>query len=222
VYFPDIFTMKNQALSIHYLGRKPYIEVWQAMRDFTEQRQADTPDQLWVVEHDPVFTQGLAGLPEHIITHSAIPLVQTDRGGQVTYHGPGQLIIYPLLNFKRLGLGVRALVCALENAVIDTLAAYQIIAHGDRDAPGVYVEGRKIASIGLRIKNNSIYHGISFNIDMDLQPYQLINPCGYPGLAVTQLTDFGIHTTPTAIAPTVIHHLMHHLSAHKAAAVIAP
>lgn len=177
------------AVEVHYLGRRPYLEVWQAMRAFTDARDHASPDQLWVVEHDPVFTQGQAGKAEHVLAAGDIPVIQTDRGGQVTYHGPGQLILYPLLDVRRRGLGVRALVSALENAVIDALAEHAIVARARPDAPGVYVGEAKIASLGLRIRRGSSFHGIAFNIDMDLAPFARINPCGYAGMAMTQLRD---------------------------------
>jgi len=160
------------------------------MREFTDTRGAGDDDELWLLQHHPVFTQGQAGKPEHVLaTHGDIPLVQSDRGGQVTYHGPGQLIAYPLLNIKRLGLGARALVTALEQSVIDILANYGISAEARPDAPGVYVQGRKIASLGLRIRRGCSYHGVSINHSLDLNPYTSINPCGYPEMQMTRLSD---------------------------------
>lgn len=159
------------------------------MQDFTNNRGEETFDELWVLEHEPVFTQGRAGKPEHILKHSNIPLVQSDRGGQVTYHGPGQLIFYPLLDIKRRNLGVRSLVTLLEQWVIRWLADYSIEAYAKAEAPGVYVDEAKIASLGLRVRRGYCFHGVSINIDMDLSPFSYINPCGYQGLKVTQLAD---------------------------------
>lgn len=177
---------------IRQLGMQEYEPAWRRMQSFTESRGADTPDELWFLEHPPVFTLGLNGSREHLLAPGDIPVVQVDRGGQVTYHGPGQLVVYPLLDLDRSGLGVRGLVCALERAVIRCVAGYGIEAQGNRDAPGVYVEGRKLASIGLRIRRNCSYHGLSFNLDMDLEPFTRINPCGFSQLEVTQLSALGV------------------------------
>ncbi|MDN3555298.1 lipoyl(octanoyl) transferase LipB [Halomonas maura] len=176
-------------LQVHRLGRRPYEPVWRAMRDLTDGRDPGTPDQLWLVEHDPVFTQGQAGKPEHLLMPGDIPVVQTDRGGQVTYHGPGQLVLYPLLDVRRARLGVRDLVSALENAAIALLAGYGVEAHARPDAPGVYVGEAKIASLGLRIRRGASFHGIALNVDGDLSPFARINPCGYAGMAMTRLVD---------------------------------
>lgn len=162
------------------------------MRAFTEERTSDTPDELWLLEHPPIFTQGLNGKPEHLLHPGEIPVIQIDRGGQVTYHAPGQLILYLLLDLKRRKLGVRAVVSAMEQAVIDLLAIYGVQGKTRRDAPGVYVEGSKIASLGLRIRRGCSYHGLSLNVDMQLEPFTRINPCGLKGLTVTQLRDLGI------------------------------
>lgn len=159
------------------------------MTDFTNQRTAETPDQLWLVEHPPVFTQGQAGKAEHLLFPGEIPVVQTDRGGQVTYHGPGQLVAYPLLDLKRIKIGVRDLVTQIEQTIIATLAHYQISSAAKPDAPGVYVEGKKIASLGLRVRRGCSFHGLALNVDMDLSPFLQINPCGYEGLAMTQIKD---------------------------------
>lgn len=176
-------------LEIRRLGRRFYQPVFEDMRCFTDARTLQTRDELWLVEHEPVLTQGLAGRPEHVLRGSGIPLVQTDRGGQVTYHGPGQLVAYPLLDIDRRGLGVRCLVDRLEQTVIDLLADFGIQG-GRRDGmPGVYVDQAKIASIGLKVRRGRCYHGLAFNIDLDLGPFALINPCGYAGLAVTRLVD---------------------------------
>lgn len=170
--------------------QEPYQTTWQAMREITDQRDQDTEDELWLVQHDPVFTQGQAGKAEHIINPGNIPIVQTDRGGQVTYHGPGQIVAYALFDLKRMGIGIRRLVTNMEQAVIDTLAEYDINAQRREDAPGVYVNGAKICSIGLRVRRGCSYHGIAFNVAMDLEPFSRINPCGFQGLKVTQVKDF--------------------------------
>jgi lipoyl(octanoyl) transferase len=177
-------------LHVRHLGLMPYAETWQAMRDYTDRRDALSPDQLWLLQHPPVFTLGQAGRPEHLLDPGEIPVVRTDRGGQVTYHGPGQLVAYLLLDLRRAGLGVRSLVSLLEQAVVDLLAADEIEAFARRDAPGVYVGEAKIASIGLRVRHGCSFHGLSLNIAMDLSPFERINPCGYPGLRVTQLTEW--------------------------------
>ena len=172
-----------------FLGRRPYLPVFEAMKQFSAERNADTEDELWVVEHDPVFTQGLAGKAEHLLGDTSIPVVQIDRGGQITYHGPGQLVVYTLIDFKRLKTGVRSIVSALENSIIATLADYGIESAADPKRPGVYVAGKKIASLGLRIKNGAVYHGLALNVNMDLEPFAHINPCGYAGLEMTQIAD---------------------------------
>jgi lipoyl(octanoyl) transferase len=179
-------------LPVRTLGRQDYATVWRAMQAFTDSRDADSGDELWLVEHPPVFTVGLNGKPEHLLDPGDIPVIAVDRGGQVTYHGPGQIVAYPLLDLRRLGMGPRQLVMMLEQAVIDLLADFEISAEGRRDAPGVYVEGAKIAALGLRVRRGCCYHGLSFNVAMDLEPFTRINPCGYPGLAVTQLADLAV------------------------------
>ena len=176
-------------LRVRFLGRRDYQSVFAAMREFTDARAADSVDELWLVEHDPVFTQGLAGRPEHVLQHSDIPLVQSDRGGQVTYHGPGQIVIYPLLDLERRRLGVRCLVDRLEQSVIDLLAELGVSGERREGMPGVYVMNAKIASIGLKVRRGCSYHGLAFNFDLDLSPFALINPCGYAGLAMTRLRD---------------------------------
>ena len=172
-------------LGVRELGVQAYEPVWHAMQDFTNQRTADTADELWLVQHPPVFTQGQAGKAEHLLLPGDIPVVQVDRGGQVTYHGPGQLVAYPLVDVRRLGLGVRELVSRIEQSLIDLLASYGVSAEARADAPGVYVNGAKIASLGLRIRRGCSFHGLALNVDMDLQPFQRINQCGYAGLAMT-------------------------------------
>lgn len=171
------------------LGLVDYVECWLGMRAFTDQRRADTVDELWLAEHPPVFTQGQAGRAEHVLVPGDIPVIQTDRGGQVTYHGPGQLIAYVLLDLRRLKLGVRALVSALEGGVIDLLEGIGVSAAARPDAPGVYVDDDKIASVGLRVRQGCSYHGIALNLDLDLEPFRRINPCGYAGLRITRLLD---------------------------------
>jgi lipoyl(octanoyl) transferase len=176
-------------VAVRDLGMQPLETVWADMKRFTELRDERTPDEIWFLEHPPVFTLGLRGDRRHLFATGDIPVVAIDRGGQVTFHGPGQLIVYPLLDLKRLGLGVRALVRVLEAAVIETVAAYGIAAEARRDAPGVYVDGRKIAALGLRVRRNCSYHGLAVNVSMDLAPFSGIHPCGFKGLEVTQLAD---------------------------------
>lgn len=174
-------------LNIRWLGtHQPYDTLWEQMRDFTNNRDENTPDELWLLEHSPVFTQGQNGQPEHLLNPGEIPVVQTDRGGQITYHGPGQLMVYTLIDLRRHKLNVRQLVTILEETVVDLLAAHGITAAARPDAPGVYVDGKKICSIGLRIRRGCSYHGIAFNINMDLEPFARINPCGFSKLEMTQ------------------------------------
>jgi lipoyl(octanoyl) transferase len=178
------------------------------MQKLTDERDSSARDEIWFLEHPPVFTQGLNGAPEHLLAPGDIPVVQIDRGGQVTYHGPGQLVVYPLLDVRRLGIGVRQLVVSLENAVIGLLASWGIAAEGRRDAPGIYVGDRKIGSIGLRIRRGCSYHGLAFNVDMDLSPFKRINPCGFRGLEVVDLKALGVQrdvaTTAAALAPFLL------------------
>ncbi len=178
-------------LNIRRLGRQPYPPVWRAMSAFTDNRTSDTVDELWLLEHDPVFTLGQAGKLEHVLAPGDIPVLAVDRGGQVTYHGPGQIVAYPLLDLRRLGVGVRELVSRIEQAIIDTLAHWQIEALRREGAPGVYVGEAKVAALGLRVRRGCSFHGLAFNVAMDLEPFQRINPCGYSGLAVTQMVDLG-------------------------------
>jgi lipoyl(octanoyl) transferase len=202
-----------EPLVFRYLGRCDYEPVLDAMRAFTENRTAGTLDELWSVEHPPVFTQGLAGKAEHLLAPGDIPVVRADRGGQVTYHGPGQVVVYCLLDVRRLGLSVRALVTALERSVIDLLAAHGVAARARPDAPGVYVGDAKVAALGLRLRQGRSYHGLSLNVAMDLDPFTRINPCGYPGLRVTQLRDLGVDLTlveaTTQLLPRLGRHLGH-------------
>jgi lipoyl(octanoyl) transferase len=198
---------------IRRLGVADYLPTWHAMQAFTTARDAATADEIWLLQHPPVYTLGLAGKPEHLLRNdTGIPLVKIDRGGQITYHGPGQIVAYVLLDLKRRNLGVRALVRKLEAAVIDLLAGYNIAAHYRTDAPGVYVNDSKIAALGLRVKNGCCYHGLALNIDMDLTPFQAINPCGYAGLAVTQLRDLGVNDAFETVSKKLTHHLLKALS----------
>jgi lipoyl(octanoyl) transferase len=196
---------------IRHLGLVPYQPTWRAMQRFTDERGESTPDEIWFVEHPPVFTLGLNASREHLLAPGDIPVVQIDRGGQVTYHGPGQLVIYPLIDLRRLKLGVRTLVVALETAIIDYVAGFGVNASGSRVAPGVYLEGAKLASIGLRIRRGASYHGIALNISLDLKPFERINVCGHRGLAVTRLIDHGIcvdmHTAAAELAPHLLRQL---------------
>lgn len=180
------------APQIRHLGRVDYRQTWQCMQELTDVRTAQSADELWFLEHPPVFTLGLAGRPEHLLAPGDIPVVRTDRGGQVTFHGPGQLVVYTLLDLRRAGLGVRDLVTALEQSVIRYAAQLGVTAVAWREAPGVYVQGRKLASIGIRIRRGASYHGLALNVNMDLEPFQRINPCGHAGLEMTQLSDLAM------------------------------
>jgi lipoyl(octanoyl) transferase len=177
---------------VRHLGLAEYLPTWQAMRDFTARRGAETADELWLLQHPPVYTQGLAGKSEHLLRETAIPLVRTDRGGQITYHGPGQIVAYLLLDVQRRAIGVKDLVRRMEQTVVDLLAEYDVAGERRDKAPGVYVNGAKIAALGLKVKSGGCYHGLALNVDMDLSPFAAINPCGYEGLRVTQTRDEGI------------------------------
>jgi lipoyl(octanoyl) transferase len=185
------FPVPRSPLRVRRLGRQPYEPVWQAMSAFTDNRTAQTVDELWVLEHDPVFTLGQAGKMEHVLAPGEIPVVPVDRGGQVTYHGPGQIVAYPLIDLRRAGVGVREMVCKIEQAIIDTLAHWNIEAVRRDGAPGVYVADAKVAALGLRVRRGCSFHGLAFNVNMNLEPFHRINPCGYKGLAVTQVLDLG-------------------------------
>lgn len=189
---------------IRELGLQPYETIWRDMQQFTQQRTEEASDEIWILEHLPVYTLGLNGKSEHLLNPSDIPVIQSDRGGQVTYHGPGQLVIYTLLDIKRLKLGIRQLVTLLEQAMITTLAQFDITAIAKPEAPGVYVKDNKIGSIGIRIKNNASYHGISLNNNMDLTPFNHINTCGFKGLQVTQLVDLGVTVSTAELAIPVV------------------
>ncbi len=193
-------TASTSALIVRHLGQQDYEPVWRAMQSFTRQREANSPDELWLVEHPPVFTLGLNGKLKHVLHPGNIPVVNVDRGGQVTYHGPGQLVFYPLMNLQRQQLGVRQLVSLLEQLIIDLLASYQIPAQNRAYAPGVYVEDAKLAALGLRIKRGCSYHGLALNVNMDLEPFSRINPCGYENMPVTQCSDLGIQANMKIIA----------------------
>ncbi|GEA13289.1 lipoyl(octanoyl) transferase LipB [Alteromonas sp. KUL49] len=181
----------NTSIVVRQLGRQAYTPIWQHMQNYTDNRSSESPDELWLVEHDPVFTQGQAGKAEHVLMPGDIPVVQVDRGGQVTYHGPGQQVIYVLLDIRRRKLGVRHLVTAMENAVVALLAKYDIEAYPKPDAPGVYVDERKVCSLGLRIRNGCSFHGLALNVNMDLSPFQRINPCGYAGMEMIDTHRLG-------------------------------
>ncbi|MEB5959414.1 lipoyl(octanoyl) transferase LipB [Enterobacter sichuanensis] len=200
--------MYQDKILVRHLGLQPYEPVSQAMHDFTDSRDESTPDEIWLVEHLPVFTQGQAGKAEHLLMTGDIPVIQSDRGGQVTYHGPGQQVMYVLLNLKRRKLGVRELVTLLEQTVVNTLAEYGIDAHPRADAPGVYVGEMKICSLGLRIRKGCSFHGLALNINMDLTPFQRINPCGYAGMEMTQMRKWVDTATPDTIRPVLLKNVL--------------
>ncbi|CAM6676081.1 lipoyl(octanoyl) transferase LipB [Enterobacter asburiae] len=200
--------MYQDKILVRHLGLQPYEPVSQAMHDFTDSRDDSTPDEIWLVEHLPVFTQGQAGKAEHLLMTGDIPVIQSDRGGQVTYHGPGQQVMYVLLNLKRRKLGVRELVTLLEQTVVNTLAEYGIDAHPRADAPGVYVGEMKICSLGLRIRKGCSFHGLALNINMDLAPFQRINPCGYAGMEMTQMRQWVETATPENIRPVLLKNVL--------------
>ena len=197
---------------VRKLGRVEYGPVWEAMQRFTDERTAATPDEIWVLEHEPVFTLGMNADPAHVLAAGDIPVLRVDRGGQVTYHGPGQLVVYLLLDLRRAGLGVRDLVTALERSVIDCLASYGLMAEARPGAPGVYVSGRKIASVGIRIRRGASYHGLGLNVDVDLQPFTRINPCGHQGLEMTRLSELGAPTDLWRVADDLLAELDRSLS----------
>lgn len=198
-------------LTVKYLGLQPYKAVYQQMQVFTQQRTPDTPDEIWLLQHEPVFTLGRNGKAEHILQHSTIPEIYIDRGGQVTYHAPGQLMVYVLLDLKRRKLGVRQLVTLLEDCVIGFLQQNGIVANNKKTAPGVYVEGKKIAALGLRVSKGCCYHGFCLNVAMDLTPYRQINPCGYADLVVTQCASLGIDKALTVVTDEILYCLLHEL-----------
>lgn len=192
--------MMAAKLIVKDLGVRPYDEIWQQMKSFTDERDESTPDELWLVQHPGIYTLGQTGKQEHVLDAGEIPVLKTDRGGQVTYHGPGQLVCYLLLDIRRLGIGVRDLVTAIEESVIQLLASHNVNASSKPDAPGVYVEGKKVAALGLRIRKGRSYHGLSLNVDMDLAPFSNIDPCGYPGLEVTDTRRLGIKAGITELS----------------------
>ena len=200
--------MFQDKILVRHLGQQPYAPISQAMHEFTDTRDENTFDEIWLVEHPPVFTQGQAGKAEHILATGDIPVIQSDRGGQVTYHGPGQQVMYVLLNLKRRKLGVRELVTLLEQTVVDTLAELGIEAFPRADAPGVYVGEKKICSLGLRIRKGCSFHGLALNIAMDLSPFQRINPCGYAGMEMAQVKDWVANATPASIEPILVRHFL--------------
>ncbi|WP_261816843.1 lipoyl(octanoyl) transferase LipB [Vibrio gallicus] len=197
----------SHKLEIKYLGRQDYLPVWQEMHKFTDQRDQNSIDQIWIVEHNPVFTQGQAGKAEHVLNAGDIPVVQSDRGGQVTYHGPGQMVVYFLINLRRKGIGVRELVTHIENLIIQTLADLNIPSTAKPDAPGVYVNDKKICSLGLRIRKGCSFHGLALNIDMDLAPFLRINPCGYAGMEMAQVSDYTTPEQRTGLEQRLVTHL---------------
>ena len=199
---------------IHSLGLADYQSTWDAMKRFTAERTPETRDEIWLLQHPPTYTQGLAGLAEHLLHSTKIPVVKIDRGGQITYHGPGQIVAYLLLDMRRWKIGVRELVNVMEQAVIDLLAEFGIAAANRVDAPGVYVNGAKIAALGLKIKHGYCYHGLSFNVDMDLTPFATINPCGYAGLQVTQACELGITANINELQAQLAQNLIHGLQDH--------
>ncbi len=192
---------------VRELGRQPYEPVWRAMQRYTDARGEATGDEIWLVEHDPVFTLGQAGKPEHVLAAGDIPVIHVDRGGQVTYHGPGQIVAYPLFDLKRLKVGVREYVCRIEQSMIDTLAEWNIHAERKPGAPGVYVAGAKVGALGIRVRRGCTFHGLAFNIAMDLEPWRRINPCGYQGLQVTTLADLGGPSGMEAVKPVLLAHM---------------
>ena len=189
---------------VRELGRQPYEPVWRAMQRFTDMRDENTADEIWLVEHDPVFTLGQAGKPEHVLAAGDIPVIHVDRGGQVTYHGPGQIVAYPLFDLKRMKTGVRQYVCRIEQSMIDTMAEWNIHAERKQGAPGVYVAGAKVGALGIRVRRGCTFHGLAFNIAMDLEPWHRINPCGYQGLQVTTLADLGGPSGMEAVKPVLL------------------
>ncbi len=198
-------------MKTRYLGRKDYVPLWREMQSFTDERDESTPDEIWFCEHPPVFTMGLNAATEHLLAPGDIPVVQIDRGGQVTFHGPGQLMVYPLIDIRRANIGVRTLVTALEQSVVDLVAEFGVEAAAKPEAPGVYVKGDKLASIGLRIRRGSSFHGMALNVDADLEPFSRINPCGYKGLEMTDLKTLGIDVDLEQAAEKLLPLFLRHL-----------
>jgi lipoyl(octanoyl) transferase len=204
-------SMNSRSLIVRELGLQSYAPVWHAMQQFTDERDSSTKDEIWFAQHSPVFTLGLNSAPEHLLAPGDIPVVQVDRGGQVTYHGPGQLMIYPLLDIRRAGLGVRDLVTALEQSVVDLARHYGIEAASRADAPGVYVEGVKLASVGLRIRRGASFHGMALNVDVDTEPFSRIDPCGFANLEITDLARLGAESNIDLVRDTLLPILLDHL-----------
>ena len=204
-------TPEKTSPTLKYLGKVDYEPTWRQMQKITDVRDENTPDEIWFLQHPPVFTLGMNASSEHLLAPGSIPVVPIDRGGQVTYHGPGQLVVYPLIDLRRAGLGVRDMVTALERSVVDSAAEYGIQAYPRADAPGVYVDSKKLASVGLRVRRGCTYHGLAFNVDMDLEPFSRINPCGYQGLQITQLTELGGPSDVELMARVLAPHLLRHL-----------
>ena len=199
-------------LIVRTLGEQPYLETWEAMKSFTASRDAATPDELWLLEHPRVYTQGQAGIAEHILAPGDIPVILVDRGGQVTYHGPGQLVVYLMIDLTRHRLGIRSLVDVIEQAIVRTLAGMGVTAAPRPDAPGVYVEQAKIASLGLRVRRGCSFHGLALNVAMDMEPFRRINPCGYAGMAMCQVSDFVPGVSVAGLAPTLSDELVNGLA----------
>ena len=198
-------------MKTRFLGRRDYVPLWREMQAFTDERDASTPDEIWFCEHPPVFTLGLNASKEHLLAPGDIPVVQIDRGGQVTFHGPGQLMVYPLIDIRRANIGVRKLVTALEQSVVDLAADHDVVAAARADAPGVYVDGNKLASVGLRIRRGASFHGMALNVDVDLEPFTRINPCGYAELEMTDLHRLGIELPLDDTADKLLPHFLRHL-----------
>jgi lipoyl(octanoyl) transferase len=203
----------ERAIAIKRLGTVPYVAAWEAMQAFTDAREDSTRDEIWILEHEPVYTYGVAGREEHLPRADAgIPLIKVDRGGQVTYHGPGQLVAYVLLDLRRRGITVRGLVRSLEQAILDLLAEFGLPGERREGAPGVYVAGAKVAALGLRIRNGRSFHGLSLNVDMDLAPFEAIDPCGYPGLRVASLASLGVHAPKEHVAERLVSNLLREIN----------
>ena len=207
--FKNPHIARRMSIIVRELGLQPYQQVWQDMQLFTDQRSDSTEDELWLLQHPPVYTLGKNGKPEHILNSQDIPVIKSDRGGQVTYHGPGQLIVYTLLDLNRMHIGIRELVTRIENSVIKLLQDYDISANARKDAPGVYVDGRKIAALGLRVRKGRSFHGLALNVDMDLEPFARINPCGYEGLEVTQLSELADTQGFNEVEKRLLSHMKH-------------
>ncbi|HWM29408.1 MAG TPA: lipoyl(octanoyl) transferase LipB [Woeseiaceae bacterium] len=205
----------DAGIEVRFLGRQEFEPTWRAMQRFTEERGAATRDEIWFTEHPPVFTLGLNASREHLLAPGDIPVVQIDRGGQVTYHGPGQLMVYPLLDLKRSGLNIRSLVTALERSVVELAGEFGIEASSRREAPGVYVAGRKLASIGLRVRRGASYHGMALNVNLDLEPFSRINPCGFQGLEMTDLARLGVRFDLASAAERLQVHLLRHFTSAR-------